>query len=479
MATVDLQIWTGAYPDITNNIQINIYDPEDPLAIVTSLNKAAPHLDGRTWDFPGLNRQNWIFRIFEMSGVTVVRQLGGDKTVVPSSAGGVKQKSSIQITADITTGFTSGVNTFTFDGTSGTEDWRGWDLDTVFRMATGPMKKGVDYSWNPTTGTFTLLIVGDLFGPREWLNVQFALQIGTGTDSAPTQVQFFTKPKKVTADYSINAGIDFGGNLILDPAGDYLEITFPDIVTVPEGKMITIEMRRAAGIKCGKFIFQAGQTLDWLEGARPDLYICTNESISIYRWIDPAGPTNYWRVFNPHGNWLNVGDQITNDQVAANVFNKVMLDGTSVDNKKFARFYNDHVLKLPGGQVVNYDGIGGWGTGNNKYFFSLANSTDMANAGKFFLADRRDVFERNTDGVRIPGNFKADQLKDHAHNTQRGDSYSGSSQEAANRMGGGQGTHPQTDVLSSGAVAVGTGDAIPIGNETYPKNIAVRKWIYV
>jgi hypothetical protein len=66
---------------------------------------------------------------------------------------------------------------------------------------------------------------------------------------------------------------------------------------------------------------------------------------------------------------------------------------------------------LPIGQVVNYDD---WTTGNNKYFYSLANSSNPANAGKFMIPDRRNLFERNNLSGKS-GDYQLHQMLDHQH----------------------------------------------------------------
>lgn len=105
--------------------------------------------------------KKWRGLIYSNSGTTPVAQIVG-----------YTLKSEEQIETDETVGFNSGENTFTFDGTLGTEDWRGYDI-TVNRAEYGVMIKDVDYSWNKTTGTFTLLKAGDLFTVGLWLTINF------------------------------------------------------------------------------------------------------------------------------------------------------------------------------------------------------------------------------------------------------------------------------------------------------------------
>lgn len=467
MATVSIDIFTGAYPTIANNIEIRVYTQADPLAIVTSLNHAGPHA-ADTWSFPGLDRTNYLFRIFEMSGSSIVRQLGGDMNIVPTSKGGVAQRATEQIEADVTPNFTSGVNTVTMDGTSGSPDWRGWDISTLDLMGNGPMKRGIDYSYDSATGQLVLLQPGDLFGPNAWFNVDFAAQVTAGTDSVPTTFPQFATPQIITANYSVSAGGDFGGLLIVKPAGNYLEILLPDIASVVAGKVLTIEMAPAAINKCGKVLTQAGQVIDWLQGNRPDLYMCPQESLSVYKFIDPSGPTSEYRVYRPFGNFTRVGEQIADDNAAVNVFNKVLFDGSSLGVLQYARLYNDFILNLPAGEAVDYDD---WTTGNNKYKYSLANSSNPANAGKFMIPDRRGLVDKNISGARLPGDFEDAQVG--AFNL----TLTGSRMRKS-------GTSNEVIVMKNISDAViGPADVnfgtINTGKENAVKNVGVRKYLLV
>lgn len=482
MSTVALDIWTGAYPTITvNDITVNVYDQSAPLAIIATLVHPQPHL-ADSWSFPGLNRVNLLFKIFETVPITgaVVRQLGDDMNVVPGSKSGVNYRVTEQIEAGVTVGMTPGVNSFTFDGTSGTEDWRGWDIDTIDRMGgTGPMKKGIDYSWNPTTGKFMLLNGGDVFGPSEWFNVQFAAQIIDVTDSVPTSFPIFNTPKIITANYNVSAGSDFGGLLIIKPAGNYLELQLPDIATVVPGKLLIIEFAPFAGNKCIKILTQAAQIIDWKAGNLGAIYMCPQESVALYRFIDPAGPTNQWRVFNPFGNFLRVGEHVNDDNIAANVFNKVPFDGIMKDNQQFARLYNEFVLALPGGEVVNFDD---WATGNNIYKFSLANSAILANAGQFMVPLRFNTFERVTDGSRKPGDFQGQALQQHRHTTHGfgaiiGAGFNWFLSLIGGRYSAGGGSDGFGGKKGAVDTNMQTGDFG--GTETRPNNIAIRKYCMV
>lgn len=98
------------------------------------------------------------------------RGLTGLSDAVPVGSGGYKPSEQIQ--ADVTVGFTSGTNTVTFDGASGKKDFRGFKIK-IERIGTGTMWTDEDYSWNHTTGVWTLLKSGDKFQPLEKFNITF------------------------------------------------------------------------------------------------------------------------------------------------------------------------------------------------------------------------------------------------------------------------------------------------------------------
>lgn len=89
-------------------------------------------------------------------------------------SGNVSYKKPVYVAAGVTPGFTPNTNTATLDGTSGTDDWRGW---TPILSRNGlPLIPDVDYSWDIDTGLLTLLVVDDVFSISEKLFAQFELR---------------------------------------------------------------------------------------------------------------------------------------------------------------------------------------------------------------------------------------------------------------------------------------------------------------
>lgn len=78
-----------------------------------------------------------------------------------------------QIKVGTTTGLVAGASSFTFDGTSGKPDYRYYQIVPTELSGRGLLALGVDYSWNYTTGVFTLLHSGDVFNIDKIYNIHF------------------------------------------------------------------------------------------------------------------------------------------------------------------------------------------------------------------------------------------------------------------------------------------------------------------
>lgn len=179
--------------DIYENIDvfINLYEPECLKLILGyklySLFLASPTdqrfqdlLNGKEYTNSCGYLKKWIGLIYTNSG------LPANPIIL-----GYSKKDEEQIQAGTTIGLNIGENFFTFDGSGGTEDWRGYDI-TVNRSEYGVMIKGVDYSWNKTTGAFTLLKINDLFTSLQWFTVNFFPSLITSYSGSSDGVYYFS-----------------------------------------------------------------------------------------------------------------------------------------------------------------------------------------------------------------------------------------------------------------------------------------------
>lgn len=78
-----------------------------------------------------------------------------------------------QIKVGTTTGLVAGSTSFVFDGTSGKPDYKDYQIVITEIGGRGVMVVGLDYSWNPSSATFQLLQVGDVFQVEQWYNIHF------------------------------------------------------------------------------------------------------------------------------------------------------------------------------------------------------------------------------------------------------------------------------------------------------------------
>lgn len=467
--SVTLQIYTSAFASVTNRIRIEVCANSAPTAVLDFLIDATAGHPARSWEFDGLPSVNLVFRVLEIDGGgATIREIGEDMYVVPGTSGSVIAFASEQITAGSTTGFTAGVNLVTFDGTGGAEDWRGREIDTIIRNNI-VMKRGTDFSWDATAGTLTLLKTGDLFGNLEWFNVSFQT---TSSGAVPTSLPESITVKQITANYSLDASADAGTTILINPATNYLEVQLPDITTVTAGVPYDFEFKAGVTIKCAKFLVMGTDKIDWLQGNRSDVKMLPGESFRLYKFTDTSGmsPVDFWRIKNAVGNFMHVGEQVTDDNLSSQVYNKILFDGSSLDVQQFARLFEDHVSVL-GAQLVNYDD---WATGNNKYKFSLSNSANPANAGKFLIPDRRNTFERNSDGTRVPGDFQAGTVQAHTHLEQAGNADGNGVLDPLQILGYTLVDGAIRPTTTSTAANVTTGEGI-----TRPPNICVRKYLLV
>lgn len=108
----------------------------------------------------------------------------------------VRDNETIQV--GITPGLVAGVSSFTFDGHLVSSspnvyapDYRYFEL-VIFEYGglRQPMIKGLDYTWDYTTGIFTLIISGDTFKSLQYYTVQF--QPYTKTNVIPSMIIDFS-----------------------------------------------------------------------------------------------------------------------------------------------------------------------------------------------------------------------------------------------------------------------------------------------
>lgn len=472
MSTVVLDAFSKAYPFITNRIRASVFLQSDPQALVASIIDTTSGHPARTWHFPGLPRTNYGFSLDEINSFSVPVNNLALFDVVPSQVDGQLVRDDEQIKVDTTTGFTSGLSTVTFDGTLSKPNYIGWEIVPSELTGRGILEEGTDYSWDKTTGIFALLISGDILQTGTCYNIHFNPISSLVGNSYPTLRDFSCV--LVTATGNI-LNSDFGKKYIVEPSGPYIELTLPDLSTVVQGRPLMVEIDSSSQ-SCVKFLKTGSNVIKFLRG---NLFACGKESFSIYKFTRSPGVFE-WRLSEVDGNFKNVGQLVSDDIIEPGVFNKKLLDGSSLDIFQYARLYNEFVLNLPLIQVCNYDD---WSTGNNKYLYSLANSTNPSFLNKFNIPNRKDLFERNNN-VGKSGDYGEQSMQDHFHLS--GHEATGSSGrfirgvqhliEAAKGTGAGNTT--VNGFASTGDVDNSSGN-VYLDSETKPKNYLINKYVLV
>jgi len=283
-------------------------------------------------------------------------------------------------------------------------DYRGWNINPERRNAGGTQERDFEYSWDKTTGHFILLQSGDKFIQGEFWNIDFdpiASPAGGSDDNSPdapdAPVDFSIKNKLVTANYTISKD-DFGTNLIVEPAGGYMELTLPDPLIVKEGLPISISVFKTS-ICCVKI----KGTIKFPYGA--SMFLINGESVSIYVFVRSVG-VNEYRYKNDKANFDGVGRIVAIDQLS--ILNGLPLNGFNANNQTHARLLQ-YVQQLPANQKVSY---ANWS--NNVTMFS---DTD---GSSFHVPNRVGLYARGASGTELAGTRLNQMMVSHKHSSPSG-----------------------------------------------------------
>ena len=399
MATVTPRIYTGAYPTITNDIKYALYAASDPLAEVASQTFVAPH-PARAISFPGLDRVNYILRVFEMSGGSPIRTIVDYFNFNPESSQ-LRYRTPEILEVGLIVGLVNGASSFTFDGTGGKPDWRGWN-PILQPPGFSPWLEGYDYTWDPITGQCVFLNDFVLTTGYRFL-AEFEL-VNSGADGVPGGRQF-TEVLEISEDTTLDAA-DLGKKILINPSINYIKIIMPDIATAVQNRVTWFQTGLDTGTPFCVEIEAAGST-EWGfdKAGRTSMYMVAGESFEAYKY------GVLWQVQNAVGNFLSVGDQFPSDNTVR--VGAVLMAGQSGEVEQYARLYNDFILQLDPSQVVNFSD---WAANPTKWSYANGGSPNL-----FKFPDRRNLHERNTDSsTGIAGVYVPDAILDHQHITQSG-----------------------------------------------------------
>jgi hypothetical protein len=466
-----------------NDIKMAIYKSSDPTAIVQSITEAGTGHGGivhaaRTWNFDHLERVMHFFKLYELDNSgNIINTLNGPIYFLPSNQTfESKNPKLIHAGTTIIPGTTSTVWP-TNVNTVNIPDWIGWELESFVRPGgVGELKhdndQPVDYLWNAATGDLTLQQPGDVFQDDEWFIAHFQNKYINASGGVSGNAGSWTTIYEITADTLLTVD-DIGKKILINPSGNYLEITLPDYATVPENKITWFEMdvsfdntngfiQKGAVIKT-----HSGQIIQWLEGNLSQLEINPCESFELYKRVVSTGPDVFeWRIQNADGSWMTVGESCYSD-VFSNVINgnkqinKIYALGSAISSLAYVKLYNRHVLKLDAGSVVSY---AAWTSGDNQYKWSLKDPS----TGNFHVPIS-GPFDRPNNGSQTAGLKVVDTMRKHKHaapyNDAKGFSPPFGSAGYTNKFGAGGGNDADNDWWY-------TNDGSELAGATTPMNTA-------
>lgn len=391
MSLVTLFAWTADYSFITNDIRVDLMKQSDPLAIIASevdVYATTGHIP-RTWSFPGLERTDYIFRLSEIDNIGNIINVLSQFFVVPSGVGDILTRDDEQIQVDVTTGLTNGNTHVTFDGTGGKPDYRGWNIVPERSQPGAIQIRDLEYTWNPITGDYDLIQAGDIFAPGEYFNIHFNPLQNNISATVSTDFEVLLK----TANYIVSVN-DFGKKIICEPVGDYMTLSLPSISLVTSGRALMIEVSKPD--HCSVRVVTSDDI-----GTNGSFIACSGDSFRVYKFVRSVGVYE-WRADNCDGNFRTAGRIVSSDET--NYLSSIIMDNSLRSVLKYARLY-EFVLGLNALDVVSY---ASWGTGDNKYKFSLSDGTN------FHTPDRRDLWQSNS-GTNRAGIFLLQMVLKHKH----------------------------------------------------------------
>lgn len=143
----------------------SIYTQDNPNAIIASIIDTTPGHPERVYDFLGLPRQNYGFRLDEIDGAGLVLANYAKFAVVPGEREGTLCRADEQYQVGTTAGFVAGATSFVFDGASS--------------PGTSGSTLSVPYTGKPTASSAAFTLAG-VPKPGDYIRVDFSLNPAPG-----------------------------------------------------------------------------------------------------------------------------------------------------------------------------------------------------------------------------------------------------------------------------------------------------------
>lgn len=336
MSLVKINCYTNNYSSIAGGIRASIYLSSEPTATLESISELTPPHNARLWSFTGLLRDDYIFRLEELDSSGVAINLLSEIALTPTELDTNSYKDDFQVIVGSTNGIVDSATYAIFDGSDGAPDFRSWDVTVTEMFGRGLLKKGVDFTFNKTTGLFTILTGGAFVG-GQYFNFHFDPQ--SSTESTGTG----NYQKRVINLITSNTNIDttYLGSIniveVQSSTATPINISLPLLADISDGIEISFEIGGLNG--CVKFISNSGESINF---PYPSIganyfYAVNGESFSIYKF-KRSSTLSEWRLKNIFGNFNRVGEILTCDN--SSLKEGLLLDGSSINVNKFARLYD-------------------------------------------------------------------------------------------------------------------------------------------
>lgn len=429
-------------PGITNKLVIVIYKTTAPSTELARIVKNPPHTSPYNFEFTDLAAGNYIVNIHESTDGIALGNLRHDYWVDAESNDSIIKVIDFICNRGATYDPNQGDTQFNHPDTVGLE------AKLLFIPGIGAIPNGI--RWHQTA-TGVELIDGSAFTDGQECTLVLA---GTTTVTAapPAEVPFSIVVEK-TSDATLTLA-DLNKVVVLNHPSK-LDMTLPMVGTATDGVGYLFQSETPSG----KIIAGGADKIRFRGADIGYLYLGWGESV---RLVKAAGK---WYALEAKGQWEQVGRRIGVDNSSSDLqrLNMVLADGSELDGNLYRRLY-DFVASLPPAQVMS---LTAWTTNTAKQrFFGLDTVTKKIRVPKMqglFIRFLNNISAVDPErGDNIPGGYQGQAVYLRGE-VKRGDSYSGSGQQAALRTGGGQGTNTQTPVPVDWIEGM--------GNETRPANV--------
>lgn len=174
----------------------------------------------------GLTSQLYIVTLWENSTAVPGGTSRGTYSFQPSSSS-TTGRTDLYLTADISTGFTSGATTYVDSSLIG------WNID-VELFGSGTLEAGTDYNFDNTTGTITFTMTGFTITPSMRVIIHFQPQISTAIATPPSII---SSGVTITANTTLD-NTYVNKAIFLQGAGSDLVCSLPALSSISDWQML-------------------------------------------------------------------------------------------------------------------------------------------------------------------------------------------------------------------------------------------------